>query len=334
MASLFECLNRSDRAGINSHMKNALKNEDDLRVFIGEILAYCVAIDYKGIPSKHPIIIINSLKNIISDDRQRPSLPILESMVKFVAGKPIRISDPNILNIVTQEEQASSVFFLDLENAIQRGNIEKSHVEAAKIYLIAENSFSILECIAELGLQNIDKLGLFIYHFLRSAAFQPSVENHWTFICSGLQTILSGALPEPHKFKNNKPGHFIDKSLTHDNPLTLINFSAMNRLYDQEYLRIRAFKREINAWLDTLELPSDIKFNATNKNSWVRDYYNNPADQIIKTAEKMIKIENARANETLFKKLVALDSIRYLITLMSKKDLEKIDYYVERINIS
>ena len=60
MASLFECLNRSDRAGINSHMKNALKNEDDLRVFIGEILAYCVAIDYKGIPSKHPIIIINS----------------------------------------------------------------------------------------------------------------------------------------------------------------------------------------------------------------------------------------------------------------------------------
>jgi len=334
MATLFECLNQSDRAGIKAHIKNALKQENDLRVFISELLVYCAAIDYRGTPSKHPIIIINSLKNIISDNRQRPSSTILESMIEFVVSKPIRTGDPNMLSKVAQQEQASSIFFLDLENAIQKGNIEKSYFEAAKIHLIAENSFSILECIAELGLQNIDKLGLFTYHLLRAAAFQPSEENHWTFICSGLQTILSESLPEPHKYITDMPAHYFDKIMLHNNPLTLIYFSAMSRLYTQEYLRIRAFKREINAWLDTLELPSEIQYNATNQNSWTRDYYQHPADQIIKSAEQIINIENGRVNETLFDKLVALDSIRYLIKQLSEEDMGKIDYYVERINIS
>jgi hypothetical protein len=219
-----------------------------------------------------------------------------------------------------------------LEDAIQIGNIEKALFEAAKIHLVAENSYSILECIAELGLQDVDNNGLFVYHLLRSAAFQLSEEQQWIFICSGLQTIMNGSLPDPHEYSALNSDYNVNKFLMHDNPSSLIIFSAVCRLLDEEYLRKRGFEREINAWFNTLEFSQELKIDETEKCVWVWDYFHNNGDEIILVAEELIK-DSKINGEALHGKLVGLESLRHIVKNINIEDQKLMDQYIKRLGI-
>ena len=47
-----------------------------------------VTIDYDGPSNKHPIIVLNALKNIIGDNREKRSKLLLDSMKKLIDKYP------------------------------------------------------------------------------------------------------------------------------------------------------------------------------------------------------------------------------------------------------
>ena len=54
--------------------------------------------EYVGHPFEHPIIYLNSIKNIIGDDKKTPSKILLDSLDKVSNSIPKREDDQKILN--------------------------------------------------------------------------------------------------------------------------------------------------------------------------------------------------------------------------------------------
>ena len=116
--------------------------------------------EYVGHPSEHPIIYLNSIKNIIGDDKKTPSKILLDSLDKVSNSIPKREDDQKILNKVSKEGIGLTVFISDLEDACQVGNYKKMQYEAARLQSVSENGLSGLEVLIELGLQDLDYFGL------------------------------------------------------------------------------------------------------------------------------------------------------------------------------
>ena len=81
--------------------------------------------EYVGHPFEHPIIYLNSIKNIIGDDKKTPSKILLDSLDKVSNSIPKREDDQKILNKVSKEGIGFTVFISDLEDACQAGNYKK-----------------------------------------------------------------------------------------------------------------------------------------------------------------------------------------------------------------
>ena len=58
--------------------------------------------EYVGHPFEHPIIYLNSIKNIIGDDKKTPSKILLDSLDKVSNSIPKREDDQKILEILNE----------------------------------------------------------------------------------------------------------------------------------------------------------------------------------------------------------------------------------------
>jgi Ca2+-binding EF-hand superfamily protein len=216
-------------------------------------LAHSASLEHTGKPETHPIITLNALKNILSENPSKPS----------------KNKSQDLLRDLKVDGVSGSVFFMDLEDALQRGDNDQALKEAARLYTVSDNPICVLECVAELALQSIQELGQFIFHLMRAAVFNPTHDNTWLFICCAIEEITKNNLPDPHDSEPIIIESFIPYILRQSNQKLLIDFSVMKRLWDREYLRSRVFIREISYWLSTLKLNdseidhSKTKFTAT-----------------------------------------------------------------------
>ena len=80
-----------------------------------------VSAKYEGVSNEHPIILLNSIKNIIGDDKENPSKALLNYAEKTVNQYNLRDDDKIILEEVAKDGIGSSIFISDLEDACQTG---------------------------------------------------------------------------------------------------------------------------------------------------------------------------------------------------------------------
>ena len=155
----------------------------DIVEFLQSLLLKAASVHHYGHPENHPIIVINSLKNILSDVRDNPSKILLDFGNNYINKKSLRKYDKNILKKIKNKGVISSVFIMDLEDAIFQSNAKKAEEEAGKLFLLSDSPQAILESLVNISLLDFDRYGILSYHLLRAFAFgQTTKKDGWIYI--------------------------------------------------------------------------------------------------------------------------------------------------------
>ena len=265
---------------------------------IKECFDRCILSKYDGPPSEHPIVYLNSIKNIIGDNKKIPSKILLDRLKKASNALPKRKDDQKVFNEILKEGIGLTVFISDLEEACQAGDYNKMEHEAARLNSVSENGISGLEILVELGLQNFDHFGLFCYHLHRANLFNHNPGVSWNYTRCILNELCKVSLPEPHE--NNDIKLELNPELYNEN---ISLFIAAYRLSKIDSVRKNGFNREISYWISKQDLASHSENHDKKANSDLIEYSNNGGELFINFAEELIDTPG---------KIVVLDSLRYL----------------------
>ena len=293
-----------------SNPLNNSKPASSLEKNLATLLLQSASAIYNDTPIVHPVVCMNSVKNILGDVRDKPSEILLTYTGNFIAGLSSREKDSKVIEDLTHEEIGKTIFISDLEDACQHGDAAQVQEEAARVYLAADRSPAILEILAELALQNVEGNGGFIYHCLRAFAFKPEKERIWSFVQCILQTIKKQSLPKPNVGTNNRPNDLGTIFLNCEQPIDWITVAAVWRLWESEYMRLPGFKREISHWINNQNTIKNENLDGSNPDYMVK-FRNEGGNYFVKLAENIIQSKNQDVE-----RLAALEAIRFFVKKM------------------
>ena len=310
---------QKDFDSCNKIIQSKVSGSDLIRI-INDLIFVSASIKLPRNEKNHPISVINSIKNFISDDRQNPSRLLLVYGIKYLIQFEFRLDDKEFLSEVVRIGAGETVFTGDLEDACQESNWKKAKSLVAKLFLASDQSRATLDTLVELALQDSSRNSLFCFHLLRAYQFQEIKEDNWTFISCLFDVLSNKEMPKPHKNENIDIEKFQNGMFFKLNP-TL--FSSVLRLWDGDYVRIRGYRRELSHWIK--------KNNVTNKNQ-IFSTSNNierslTLPNFIKKAEAIITRKNNTKN--IEADLVTLEALRFLYRKKNNKDK---DYIYESIS--
>ena len=295
---------------LESSPLNNSKPASSLEKNLATLLLQSASAIYNDTPIVHPVVCMNSVKNILGDVRDKPSEILLTYAGNFIAGLSSREKDRKVIEDLPHEEIGKTIFISDLEDACQHGDAAQVQEEAARVYLAADGSPAILEILAELALQNVEGNGGFIYHCLRAFAFKPEKERIWSFVQCILQTIKKQSLPEPNVGTNNGPNDLGTIFLNCEQPIDWITVAAVWRLWESEYMRLPGFKREISYWINNQNTIKNENLDGSNPDYMVK-FRNEGGNYFVKLAENIIQSKNQDVE-----RLAALEAIRFFVKKM------------------
>ena len=127
-----------------------------------------------------------------------------------------------------------------------------------KIFSASDKSRSILDTLVDLALQNTPENVLFVYHLLRGFQFREKKSDSWVFIkCLYLQIKLNG-IGKAHDSVEIIPD-IIKKKVIQDG--NIITFSAIQNIWNGDYVKIRSYRRELSYWLNEMRFDESIETN-------------------------------------------------------------------------
>ena len=256
-----------------------------------------VSAKFDGVSGEHPIIVLNSIKNIIGDNRKNPSKLLLDFAEEKANQYPLRDDDKEILQVVAKEGVGNSVFISDLEDACQSGVPEIIEKEAARLQWVSDNGLGGFEVLVEMALQDYKRLGVFSFHLLRANNFNRDVVNTWPYTRCLVKEIIKTPLPEPHPFTDLDFQLFESKDR-----LEIVELTSAHRFWNGDYVRKNGYKREISHWYKNKKKSNYVNDKAVLED--IESYLSKGGDFFIKAAEQLINKD---------KDLVYLESLRYLI---------------------
>ena len=115
----------------------------------------CAKIKFEGDSNDHPIIYLNILKNIIGDNKEKPSNTLMNKMIEISEEYPPRDKDEIFLSEIASEGLGMTVAVADLQDACQNGNWEEAKKVAARLQHVSENGLGLIEALIELSLQDL-----------------------------------------------------------------------------------------------------------------------------------------------------------------------------------
>ena len=309
-----DALSKGDQDTCLKSLESALDGGNSLIQYLNDLLFTATCVKWGRLPCDHPLIVLNSLKNIIGEDRDSPSKTLLNFGLELLTDLSLRKNDALILEEATRSGVGLSIFVGDLEDALQDGKWNESKLFAAKIFLASDRSRSVIDTLAAMALQNTERNGTFIFHLLRSFHFQELKEDIWTYTCSLLSVIAQQRLPEPHKHKTIDPEKLLGSILMTDKPTLWVTYSSVWRLWNGEYIRLKNYQREISNWLSGLVLD---EYNSSEfyQESLLLKEENGSDTRFIDLAESII-LQDKPALER-GREIVILESLRGLYCLNS-----------------
>jgi len=320
--SLFELLKEGDIDNCYQFTDQASQGGEHLVQYLNTLLHYSASIKWEKENTDHPLIVINSIKNIISDSRDKPSEILLKYCLDVIIEKPVR-DDNKCIEKVNNDGIGSAVFVGSLEDAIQSGDWEMAKITAANIFLASDNSRAVIDTISDIGLQNIENNGLFIFHILRAFHFKQEKAHIWTYACCLIDILQSAPLPEPHNRKDIEPNNLIDQLLSYHNSELLVTFIAIYRIWGGDYIRQNSYNREISHWLSKIDSSSNkMDINESEIKLDKNIIYNNYID----VAENIISQKSSVKQISI--NIIILEAIRYIEIIKPDKNLY---YYANQI---
>ena len=276
-----------------------------------------VTLNYDGPSNKHPIIVLNALKNIIGDNRKNPSKILLDSMKKLIKKYPKRTDDNILLNNIAKDGIGLTVFISDLEDSCQSGDLQKMENSAAKIQWVSKNGLGVHEVLIELAIQDFSRLGILSYHLQRAHHFDEDQSKTWSYNRCLLNEIVKAPLPQPHKKVKSLPKFIIP----HEKQL-LANMASANRLWNGEFIRIDGIKRELSYWFDSIHIEAENSYNIQTE---LESYIESGGNLFIELAENLIEKPDFDF------KIIQLESLRFFLDKSSKKGYSVISKHIEEL---
>jgi len=281
-----------------------VQDSQDLIQKVKNLITQAVKAEFDGKPSDHPLIFVNAVKNIIGDDREQPSLKLLDLSENYINQFSSRENENQIIDKIIKKGFGLTVFVDDVEEAIMYGNKETAELETAKQLLASDKSPAILEFLTELALYDIDSFGLFTYHWLRSYNFHQEKEILWSYCRTMVNEIFKVHLQKQFHTTTLKPHDHISSFLNKYNKEIIPTFSAMNRLWNEEYVRIESYRKSISSWLEKTQYAEKIE--AANSDE-LENYIENGGSYFIDLAELIV--DNHQLNVAI-QKIAELEGLR------------------------
>ena len=322
--SLFDLLREGKIDSCHQFVDQASSGGENLVKYLNTLLYYSVSIKWVNSIENHPLIIVNSIKNIIADNRANPSKKLLFYCLQILTEKPIRDNDDEYINDIIKDGVGSTVFVGSLEDAIQSGDWEKAKILAAKIFLASDHSRAVIDSIADLGLQDIDNNGLFIFHLLRAFHFKQEKPHAWTYACCLIDMLQSKPLPEPHIRQDLEPNKLFDQVLSYCDAELLVTYVSILRIWGGDYVRQDSYNREISHWLYSKQ-SSKKKIIDKEESEIVLEQSINHKN-FIQIAENIISKGNPISQSS--KNIVILEALRHIAKIKSNKIIY---YYVNEL---
>ena len=320
--TLFKLIRSGDLEQSDSVIAKASEGGDVLVQYLNYMLLYAASVKWDKNIDSHPIIIINSVKNILSDNIEKPSITLLTFCFNILSKLPLRDNDEYYIKKVEKEGVGLAVFIGEFEDSIQSGDWGKAKILAAKIFLASDKSRAIIDSLAELGFQNINSNGLFIFHLLRAFNFMQKKSQIWTYTCCLMNIIKLKKLPNPHKRTDCMPESLINNIPYNYNIKTWVVLAAVLRVWENDYVRQDGYRREISHWLYSLKTNIDkSEVNDISNYSGLNIFKNN----FIKIAEEIISKNKMPDN------IIALDGLRYLSKIKNKNIINVLDYHLKKL---
>ncbi len=284
---------------------------DGIVEFLQSLLLKAASCYHRGHPENHPIVVVNSLKNILGDVQDNLSKILMEFGRDYLNEKSLRKNDENILRKIRSKGVTTSVFIMDLEDAIFNNDSKQAEKEAAKLLILADSPQAILESLVNLSLLDFERFSIFSYHLLRAFAFgKVSKDESWTFILCFLKQMRSvNFTPHQQDVTINFENYF-ENILKLNNRKLMNQFNSAYRLYHSNYVRTESFQKSVCDWIASKE------WNPTSRKKKILPpdelifFRNSGGNYFVKIAESIIsKTENVFSAG---KKLVFLDSVRMI----------------------
>ena len=318
-SSLHNSIREGDIDSCYRFADKASQGGEDLVRYLNTILHFSVSINWNNEIKEHPVIVINSIKNILSDNLNKPSKSLLYFCIKILIKSKIR-DDNKYLDQIQNNSIRSSVFVGDLEDAIQSNDWKKAKLFAGEMYLASDRSRAVIDAIADIGLQNIEDNGVYIFHLLRAFHFKQEKSQIWSYACCLINMLKLGSIPEPHSRQNTDPENIFDYIVSQNNFDLLIKYVAVYRIWNGEYVKQNSYNREISNWISikkSLNDSSEINEPIEVENDIEMNY--------IEIAEKIIAQEQV---SRIIEKITLLEAIRYVNKIKPHKNLS---YYTSRL---
>jgi len=258
----------------------------------------------------HPVCIVNSIKNFISDDKSNPSEILLSFLIDYLFQFEVRDNDKIIFDNALKKGVAKTAFIGDLEDACQNGEWDKAESQLADIFIASDQSRGAFDALAGLALQDCPQNALFVYHILRAYQFQERKEDNWTFTCSLFNYIKNKKLPRPHQREKINLEELKSGAIQEGD---VVFFSAMNRILEGKYTRSDGYNREITFWMSKIEVPKLKSLKNKNK------LRNSKSISFIELAEKIISMEKLESQKLI--DIVTLEALRFIL-----KDNDKLNF--------
>ena len=301
--SLICHLKEGDFSRCSPFLEKALSGGENLVNFLNDLLFIAASIEGKDNEEVHPLVTMNCIKNIIGDNKTNPSESLLLYGLHLCKDRKIINYNNAIQKKEIEEGSISSVFVGELEDALQSCDWNSVDKLMPSIYYVSDRSRSIIDTIADLGLQNIDSNIIMIFHLLRAFNFKQKKSHVWTYACLLVNEIKNNHLPKPNSRKDCAPKDFIENIANEKDVQKLVKYAAVSRIWDGDYVRLRSYRREISSWLYETFSKSNEK---TVKNLQV----DNRQIDFISVAEKIIL--NGNSYNMISEKINILDALRYL----------------------
>ena len=290
---------------IENSLINHLKKGDfnSCSPFLNDLLYIAASIELVDNDKFHPLITMNCIKNIIGDNRASPSESLLLYGLHLCKDRKIINYNDIIHGKDLGDGAISSMFVGELEDAIQACDWNGVYKLMPSIYYVSDRSRSIIDTIADLGLQNIDSNVVMIFHALRAFNFTQNKSHVWTYACLLVNKIKNNSLPKPSDRKDCSPKDFFVNIAVEDDVQKLVKYAAVSRLWYGDYVRLRSYRREISSWLYE-------NFSISSKKNMKDRQIKNRQIDFMSAAEKIIL--NGKSYSMISEKINILDALRYL----------------------
>ena len=244
----------------------------------------CAKIKFEGDSNDHPIIYLNILKNIIGDNKHKPSNTLMNKMIEISEEYSPREKDKIFLSEIASEGLGMTIAVADLQDACQIGDWKKAKKVAARLQHVSENGLGLIEALIELSLQDFDRMGIFSYHLQRANAFNQNNNNNWIYAVCLFNELKKKNLKQPHKAKNVKFSYNLL-----DGHRDIIKYSVCARLWLGDYVRASSFQRELSHWIHDSDKKKSTNVVNTLSSDGLDNYRKKRGDFFINLAEVFIE---------------------------------------------